>query len=52
MIWAKARLDSYYLFLYCSRYMREENMIGYITLGTSDLARGAKFYDALAEGRA
>ena len=23
-------------------------MIGYVTLGTSDLARGAKFYDALA----
>ncbi len=24
-------------------------MIGYVTLGTSDLARGAKFYDAIAE---
>ena len=24
-------------------------MIGYITLGTSDLARGAKFYDAIAK---
>ena len=24
-------------------------MIGYVTLGTSDLARGAKFYDALAK---
>ncbi len=24
-------------------------MIGYVTLGTSDMARGAKFYDALAE---
>ena len=23
-------------------------MIGYVTLGTNDLARGAKFYDALA----
>ncbi|MCY1670734.1 VOC family protein [Novosphingobium sp. SL115] len=23
-------------------------MIGYVTLGTSDLARGAKFYDAIA----
>lgn len=23
-------------------------MIGYVTLGTSDLARGARFYDALA----
>jgi catechol 2,3-dioxygenase-like lactoylglutathione lyase family enzyme len=24
-------------------------MIGYVTLGTSDLARAAKFYDAIAE---
>jgi predicted lactoylglutathione lyase len=24
-------------------------MIGYVTLGTSDLTRGAKFYDALAK---
>ena len=24
-------------------------MIGYVTLGTNDLARGAVFYDALAE---
>ena len=24
-------------------------MIGYVTLGTNDLARGAKFYDALAK---
>jgi predicted lactoylglutathione lyase len=24
-------------------------MIGYVTLGTKDLARGAKFYDALAQ---
>ncbi len=24
-------------------------MIGYVTLGTSDLARGAKFYDAIAK---
>ena len=24
-------------------------MIGYVTLGTSDLVRGAKFYDALAK---
>ena len=23
-------------------------MIGYVTLGTSDLARAAKFYDAIA----
>ena len=23
-------------------------MIGYVTLGTNDLARGARFYDALA----
>jgi len=26
---------------------REAAMIGYVTLGTNDLARGAKFYDAL-----
>jgi catechol 2,3-dioxygenase-like lactoylglutathione lyase family enzyme len=25
-------------------------MIGYVTLGTNDLARGAKFYDALLAG--
>ena len=24
-------------------------MIGYVTIGTSDLARGAKFYDAIAK---
>jgi hypothetical protein len=24
-------------------------MVGYVTLGTNDLARGAKFYDALAK---
>jgi predicted lactoylglutathione lyase len=24
-------------------------MIGYVTLGTNDLARGARFYDAIAE---
>ena len=24
-------------------------MIGYVTLGTHDLARGAKFYDAIAK---
>ena len=24
-------------------------MIGYVTLGTNDLARAAKFYDALAK---
>ena len=28
--------------------LRRDNMIGYVTLGTSDLARGAKFYDAIA----
>jgi catechol 2,3-dioxygenase-like lactoylglutathione lyase family enzyme len=26
----------------------EDAMIGYVTLGTSDLARGAKFYDPIA----
>ena len=26
---------------------REDAMIGYVTLGTNDLARAAKFYDAL-----
>ena len=25
------------------------SMIGYVTLGTKDLARGAKFYDAIAK---
>jgi hypothetical protein len=24
-------------------------MIGYVTLGTNDLARGARFYDAIAK---
>jgi hypothetical protein len=24
-------------------------MIGYVTLGTNDLVRGAKFYDAIAK---
>ena len=24
-------------------------MIGYVTLGTNDLVRGARFYDAIAE---
>ena len=33
----------------CSLLLMEENMIGYVTLGTRDLARGAKFYDALAK---
>jgi predicted lactoylglutathione lyase len=28
----------------------ENNMIGYITLGTNDLQRGAKFYDELLAG--
>jgi predicted lactoylglutathione lyase len=28
--------------------IREVNMIGYVTLGTSDLARSARFYDAIA----
>jgi len=28
---------------------REDKMIGYVTLGTNDLARGATFYDALAK---
>jgi catechol 2,3-dioxygenase-like lactoylglutathione lyase family enzyme len=27
---------------------RSESMIGYVTLGTNDLARAAKFYDAIA----
>jgi catechol 2,3-dioxygenase-like lactoylglutathione lyase family enzyme len=27
----------------------EGKMIGYVTLGTNDLARGARFYDAIAE---
>src|SRR5262245_21812385 len=25
------------------------NMIGYVTLGTNDLSRGARFYDAIAK---
>ena len=28
---------------------RSPTMIGYITLGTSDIARGAAFYDAIAK---
>jgi catechol 2,3-dioxygenase-like lactoylglutathione lyase family enzyme len=27
---------------------RSDSMIGYVTLGTNDLARGAQFYDAIA----
>jgi catechol 2,3-dioxygenase-like lactoylglutathione lyase family enzyme len=30
------------------RFSEEGHMIGYVTLGTNDLARAAKFYDAIA----
>jgi predicted lactoylglutathione lyase len=29
-------------------FSRSDSMIGYVTVGTNDLARAAKFYDALA----
>ena len=46
---AKTRLDSVTMFTYCSFADMEDIMIGYVTLGTSDLARGAAFYDAIAK---
>jgi predicted lactoylglutathione lyase len=33
---------------YASASSKETGMIGYVTLGTNDLARAAKFYDAIA----
>jgi catechol 2,3-dioxygenase-like lactoylglutathione lyase family enzyme len=31
-----------------SLFVGDDSMIGYVTLGTNDLARAAKFYDAIA----
>jgi catechol 2,3-dioxygenase-like lactoylglutathione lyase family enzyme len=36
------------MFLLSRLAEEEKDMIGYVTLGTNDLARGAKFYDAIA----